>query len=339
MTAPLRIVSIGGGTGLSALLSGLKKYTQPSGSPAIDVTAIVTVSDDGGSSGRLRREFEVLPPGDIRNCMVALSEDEALLSQMFQYRFSAGAGLDGHSFGNLFLTVLTALTQDFAEAVKLSSAMLATRGRILPATNRVVELGAELADGTFVVGETSIATSSAPIRRAFLIPENVTALPETLDAIAEADLITVGPGSLYTSLIPNLLVKGIPEAIAASKAVKVCVCNLMTQPNESLGLTAAGHIKAIYEHVGGPLFDCVLINRSPFPPELLAKYAGTLAAPVECNAEELTELGVRLVEGDYVADGEVDVARHNTDAVARDLLAIAAEHLGAEAAASASAIL
>src|SRR5581483_5984746 len=213
-----------------------------------NLSAGVTVSDDGGSSGRLRKELNMLPPGDIRNCIVALSEDEALLSRLFQHRFVKGSGLEGHSFGNLFLAALTSITSDFSEAVRLSSEILLTRGRIFPATTSSVELEALMEDGTRVLGETKITASKGRIQELFLVPPDVEPMAQTLDAIARADLITIGPGSLFTSLIPNLLVRGIGQAIASSPAVKVYVCNLMTQANERLGLTAADHIRALNSH-------------------------------------------------------------------------------------------
>src|SRR5712692_7120350 len=242
----LRVVAIGGGTGLSTLLKGLKRHAAAPGErssakpdrPEISqLCAVVTVSDDGGSSGRLRKELNMLPPGDIRTCIVALSEDEALLSRLFQHRFVKGSGLEGHSFGNLFLAALTSITSDFGEAVRLSSEILLTRGHIYPATTSNVELEALMEDGTRVRGETKITASSGRIKELFLDPSDVEPWPHTLEAIARADLITIGPGSLFTSLIPNLLVRGIPEAILESPAVKVFVCNLMTQANESLSLT------------------------------------------------------------------------------------------------------
>src|SRR6266849_4214315 len=243
MTAPLRIVSIGGGTGLSALLQGLKKYTQPAASPEVEVTAIVTVTDDGGSSGRLRREFEVLPPGDIRNCMVALSEDEALLSRLFQYRFQDGHGLKGHSFGHLFLTALTRVTGDFHEAVKVSSEVLRIAGNIYPATAKNIVLEATLEDGRHVTGETRISKSSSPISRIRLRPGKCLPLPDTLKAIAGADLITLGPGSLFTSIIPNLLVEGVSKAIRRSPAIKAYFVNLMWQPGETMSFRASDHVR------------------------------------------------------------------------------------------------
>src|SRR5215470_3193940 len=269
----LRVVAIGGGTGLSTLLKGLKAYTSTSTGPRVaQLCAVVTVSDDGGSSGRLRKEFNMLPPGDVRNCIVALSEDEALLSKLFQHRFARGTGREGHSFGNLFLAALTSITNDFSEAVRLSSEILATRGHIYPATTSNIELEALMQDGTRVRGETKITASKGRIKELFLIPPDVEPLPQTLAAIAGADLITIGPGSLFTSLIPNLLVRGIALAIRQSSAVKVYICNLMTQANESLGLTASDHIAALNRHAQTErLFDYALLNRTPAPPELKAK--------------------------------------------------------------------
>src|SRR5436309_4091474 len=273
----LRVVAIGGGTGLSTLLKGLKKYTVSSlsDSPRISqLCAVVTVSDDGCSSGRLRKEFNMLPPGDVRNCIVALSEDEALLSRLFQHRFEKGQSLEGHSFGNLFLAALTSLTGDFGEAVRLSSEILATRGHIFPATTSNIELEALMQDGTRVRGETKITASKGRIEELFLVPADPEPLPQTLQAIARADLITVGPGSLFTSLIPNLLVRGIADAIRHSSATKIYVCNLMTQANESLGLTAADHIRALNHHAQvARIFDYALINRRTASPEMKAKYA------------------------------------------------------------------
>ena len=326
---PLKVVAIGGGTGLSTLLKGLKQYIlpqldhspeppEPSGPVISELTAVVTVTDDGGSSGRLRKEFNMLPPGDIRNCLVALSEDENLLSRLFQYRFTSGSGLEGHSFGNLFLAALTGITKDFAQSIRLSSAILATRGRILPATTGDVQLCADMDDGTQVLGETSITASKRRIVRLHMTPSDAQPVPETLNAISEADLITIGPGSLFTSLVPNLLVHGIPEAIAASSAVKVYVCNLMTQANESLGLTAADHIRALYDHAGMPLFDYALVNRSPVSEDVVAKYALESASPVVCDVQAIKDLSVRLVKGNYVAQG--DVARHAAERVVSDLM-------------------
>ena len=325
----LKVVAIGGGTGLSTLLKGLKRYVvtptfASSGDAAIsELYGVVTVSDDGGSSGRLRKEFNMLPPGDVRNCIVALSEDEALLSRLFQHRFQKGSGLEGHSFGNLFLAALTSITGDFAEAVRLSSEILLTRGHIYPATTSSVELEAEFEDGRRVLGETRITASKGKIRELFLVPPDVAPLPQTLDAIAKADLITIGPGSLFTSLIPNLLVRGIVEAIVESPAVKVYVCNLMTQANESLGLTAAEHIQALNAHAHARLFDYALINRKPATQAMLEKYAVEGASQIVVDLEAIEALGVCPVLGDYLAEGEV--ARHATENLARDLMALMAQ--------------
>jgi uncharacterized cofD-like protein len=326
----LRVVVIGGGTGLSTLLKGLKWYVNPSaerqsvksGKPEIsDLCAVVTVSDDGGSSGRLRKELNMLPPGDIRNCIVALSEDEALLSKLFQHRFVQGSGLEGHSFGNLFLAALTSITKDFSEAVRLSSEILVTRGHIYPATTSNVELEALMEDGTRVMGETKITASKGRIKELSLVPHDVQPLPQTLEAIARADLITIGPGSLFTSLIPNLLVNGIAKAIAASPATKVYICNLMTQANESLGRTAADHIRALNGHAQTRIFDYALLNRKSISAPLKAKYALEGATQVVVDEEAIAELGVSAVLGDYVDEGEV--ARHATDRIARDLMDLA----------------
>ncbi|HEY1261995.1 MAG TPA: gluconeogenesis factor YvcK family protein [Terriglobales bacterium] len=329
-TAALRVVAIGGGTGLSTLLRGLKHYVTVPGEkapsrPAIsDLSAVVAVSDDGGSSGRLRKELNMLPPGDIRNCIVALSEDEALLSRLFQHRFDKGSGLEGHSFGNLFLAALTSITQDFGEAVRLSAEVLLTRGHIYPATAAHIDLEALMEDGTRVRGETSITASKGKIKELLLVPPGVEPLPQTLKAIAEADLITLGPGSLFTSLIANLLVRGIPEAIVNSRAIKVFVCNLMTQTNESLGLTAAEHIRALNRHARVErIFDYALINRTPASSKLKAKYALEGASQIVADLQEIEQQGVVPVLGDYLVEDKV--ARHATGRVAEDLLKLAAK--------------
>jgi len=328
----LRVVAIGGGTGLSTLLKGLKRFVAPPSDAAAapvdvpvirDLCAVVTVSDDGGSSGRLRKEFNMLPPGDIRNCIVALSEDEALLSRLFRHRFEKGSGLEGHSFGNLFLAALTSLTSDFSEAVRLSSEILLTRGHIYPATTSNIELEALMEDGARVRGETNITASKGRIRELFLVPPDVGPMPQTLEAIANADVITIGPGSLFTSLIPNLLVRGISQAIVDSHATKIYICNLMTQANESLGLTAADHIRALNSHAQKPLFDYALINRTPVSDELKAKYASEGACQIENDLDEVESLGVIPVLGDYLE--EAGVARHNTASVAKDLLQLASQ--------------
>jgi uncharacterized cofD-like protein len=331
----LRVVAIGGGTGLSTLLKGLKRFvlspteipsTGPDSPIIRDLCAVVTVSDDGGSSGRLRKELNMLPPGDIRNCIVALSEDEALLSRLFRHRFDKGSGLEGHSFGNLFLAALTSITSDFSEAVRLSSEILLTRGHIHPATTSNIELEALMEDGTRVRGETKITASKGRIQELFLVPPDVEPMPQTLEAIAHADMITIGPGSLFTSLIPNLLVRGISQAIVASPATKVYICNLMTQANESLDLSAADHIRALNRHSQdqGRLFDYALINRAPVSEEMKAKYATEGGRQIVADLEAIEAMGVIPVLGDYLE--EEGVARHNTARVARDLMQLAAEH-------------
>jgi uncharacterized cofD-like protein len=328
----LRVVAIGGGTGLSTLLKGLKRFVLSPAEIALaqadvpvirDLCAVVTVSDDGGSSGRLRKELNMLPPGDIRNCIVALSEDEALLSQLFRHRFDKGSGLEGHSFGNLFLAALTSITHDFSEAVRLSSEILLTRGHIHPATTSNIELEALMEDGTRVRGETKITASKGRIQELFLVPADVEPIPQTLEAIARADVISIGPGSLFTSLIPNLLVRGIAEAIVNSPATKVYICNLMTQANESLGLTAADHIRALNRHAGKQIFDYALINRSPVSVELKAKYALEGGSQIAADLDAIEALGVVPVLGDYLEEGSV--ARHNTARVAADVLQLAAQ--------------
>ncbi|MDQ6759022.1 MAG: uridine diphosphate-N-acetylglucosamine-binding protein YvcK [Acidobacteriota bacterium] len=315
---PLRIVAIGGGTGLSTLLHGLKNYAQEP--REIEITAVVTVTDDGGSSGRLRREFDVLPPGDIRNCMVALSEDEALLSKLFQYRFSEGRGLKGHSFGNLFVTALADITGDFAQAVKVSCEILAIRGRIYPATAGNVVLEAVLADGTVVRGETKISKSRSRIDRIRLAPGGCKPLPETLAAIAEADLITFGPGSLFTSVIPNVLVDDIPIAIERSPALKACFVNLMSQPGETTGFTASEHVNAIDSHAGMRLVDVVIVNDRPTTVSQRRKYAAEKARPVVNDMTRLKEMDVEVVGADLLGEGpEVRHDPHRTARIAVEL--------------------
>ncbi len=316
---------IGGGTGLSALLRGLKEYAipGPNGLPQVEITAVVTVTDDGGSSGRLRREMDVLPPGDIRNCMVALSEDEALLSKLFQHRFSTGRGLKGHSFGNLFLTALTQLTGDFAKAVSLSSEVLASCGRIYPSTASNVSLQAWLDDGSIVTGETKISASKIPIRRIALKPRRCLPLPETLRAIKEADLICLGPGSLFTSVIPNLLVQGIPQAIRRSRARKCYFVNLMWQPGETMEFKASDHVNAITKHAGGALIDTVVVNTRPITGSLRRRYAAGKVFPVKADIPMLKELGLRIAGASLLAPG--DHVRHAPQATAAIAMQLAEE--------------
>ena len=322
---------MGGGTGLSTLLRGLKRFTASTGAAALagthpewligDLAAIVTVTDDGGSSGRLRKDFNMLPPGDLRNCMVALSEDEQLLSRLFRHRFRSGGELEGHSFGNLFVAALQEMTGDFAQAVKLAAEVLATRGRIYPATNANVTLLARMDTGELVRGETRITESRARIVELALEPAHAVPLPETLDAIAAADLITLGPGSLFTSLITNLLVAGIPEALVRAAGTRVYVCNLMTQGNESLHLTASQHIERMYEHAREPFLDYALVNTAPVSPAVRERYAAEGAEVIEADVERIETMGIRCVTGAFAAEG--DVLRHDADLLARTLLRLA----------------
>ena len=330
MKDALRVVSIGGGNGLSALLTGLKRYTRPSPEEDVwlDITAIVTVTDDGGSSGRLRREFDVLPPGDIRNCMVALAEDGAFLSRLFQYRFDSGRGLKGHSFGNLFLTALTNITGDFPDAVRQSAEVLKIAGRIFPSTAANVTLAAVLDDGKVVRGETRIGRSKQRIRTLRLEPAGAKPLPETLEAIARADLITIGPGSLFTSLIPNLLVSGIPRAIRESKALKACFVNLMSQPGETTDFTAEDHLAALLRHGGARLIDCAVVNTSHISHTVRRRYAAEAAAPVEYDGAAIRAMGIEVVEAELLGKAwkgaeQRSKARHDAGAIASVALALA----------------
>lgn len=323
----MKVVSIGGGTGLSALLRGLKHHVHEPLRPAryrphiSRITAIVTVTDEGGSSGRLRKEFRVLPPGDIRNCLVALAEDEELFTQLFRYRFSNGRGLAGHSLGNLLLTALTHLTRDFARAVKVSSEVLAIRGEIFPSTLSDVRLRARLRDGRTVDGESRITKTRTPVERLSIVPSGSRPLPETLVALRQADLITLGPGSLYTSLIPNLLVRGIGQAIASSKALKIYIANLMTQPGETKRYTASQHLRAIQEHAGRKLFDLVILNTTPLSAPLRRKYAAQRAEPVSNDLAEIRQLGAEPVLAELLEEDRV--ARHDSRRLAKLVLALA----------------
>jgi uncharacterized cofD-like protein len=325
---PLRVVAIGGGTGLSTLLRGLRRHVaapgqipgQTSGQTSskncdpcmiTDLAALVTVTDDGGSSGRLRKGFNMLPPGDLRNCMVALSEEEDLLAQLFRHRFRSGGDIEGHNFGNLFVAALTEITGDFGQAIQLASKILATRGRIYPVTTANATLVASMDDGSLVRGETNITASKRRIVELMLDPPDAAPLPESLEAIERADLISVGPGSLYTSLITNLLVQGIPEALAKAKGLRVFICNLMTQANESLGLSASQHIERIYEHTGAPIFDYAILNTAPVSPQMLLRYAAEGSVPIVPD-------GVRCIVGNFLSEGEV--LRHASDRVTGALM-------------------
>lgn len=304
-----KIVSIGGGTGLSTLLRGLKN------GPA-HLSVIVTVTDDGGSSGRLRADLGVMPPGDIRNCMIALSEDENLMSQLFRFRFEGKGELHNHSFGNLFLSAMSGITRDFGEAVRLTSEVLAINGIIYPSTNADVTLRAEFTDGDVVEGETRITAARKRIRSVSLIPPLVHPLPDALGAIADADLITIGPGSLYTSLIPNLLVENIVDAVERAAARKIYVQNIMTQPGETDGMSAADHVEALVCHSRGKLlFSRILLNNEVPSTELLEKYEGQGAVLVDNDTERLSSLGLECIEHRLLAKDTV--IRHDPALLAR----------------------
>lgn len=308
-----KIVVIGGGTGLSNLLRGLKNYSA-------NITAIVTVADDGGSSGRLRREIGVLPPGDIRNCLAAMADEEKLLTELFQYRFSAGDGLTGHSFGNLFLTAMSEITGDLERAVAASSKVLAIRGQVLPATLSDVSLWANLADGRRIEGESSITEAGGKIVNIGCTPANPPALPAAIKAIKEAEYIVIGPGSLYTSVIPNLLVPEIADVIAASLAPRIYVCNIMTQPGETQGYTVSDHIKAIDNVCGKSLFNAVLVQNKHPSARAHMRYAQEDSHPVFCDRLEINKLGRRVVIANIMHEDETGCVRHDPQKIARVLL-------------------
>ena len=319
----IRCVAIGGGTGLATLLSGLKNHVgaEANGTPAIEhLGAIVAVSDDGGSSGRLRDELQMPPPGDIRNCMVALSEDSNLLSRLFRHRFGGIGDLGGHNFGNIFLAALAEMTGDFAEAVKLSSEVLASKGHIYPATDADVRLAAELSDGTVVRGETQVGRVGAAIRRLYLEPPDCDPMPDAITAISRADLITVGPGSLFTSILPPLLVRGVPQAIMSSNAVKVFVCNLMTQPGETDGMTAQRHLEAVREYAPDLSFDRIVVNSQPISELQSALYEqeGAEQIGVHGSISGETIEGARIVYGNLLDAGEK--VRHDPLKLAKTIL-------------------
>jgi uncharacterized cofD-like protein len=312
-----KVVAIGGGTGLSTLLRGLKRATS-------NLTAIVTVTDDGGSSGRLQKELGILPPGDIRNCLVALADDEALVTDLFQYRFSVGDGLSGHSFGNLFLAAMTGITGNFDRAVQESSRVLNVKGRVIPATLDTVGLCATLTDGSVVRGETNISRSHEPIVRLTLDPELAAPLPEVLDAIRGADAIVLGPGSLYTSILPNFLVDGIARAVAESSAIKIYICNVMTQPGETDAFTASAHVRALFEQAGARVCDTVIVNEEP-PRKLLEAYAVEGQIPVAPDRAALETLGVRVVGAAVIS--ETVTVRHDPARLADIVLKLIDEHV------------
>lgn len=308
-----RIVVMGGGTGLSVILRGLKEYD-------VDLTAVVTVADDGGSSGRLRTDYAMPPPGDIRNCLVALADTEPLLERLLQFRFPAGGELAGHSFGNLFLAAMTHIMGDFESAIRETSRVLAVRGRVLPAVREDVRLRAILANGKIVEGESNIPLAGQPIDRIELVPEGTQPLPEVLDAVREADAIVVGPGSLYTSVLPNLLVAGLAQAVKDSLAKKIYICNVMTQPGETDAFSASRHVTEIYRHVGQPLFDYILVNAASLPDEALRQYQAQNAYPVQVDVEALHKLGLRVIARSFVH--YATYARHDSRLIAEQVVSL-----------------
>lgn len=307
------IVVIGGGTGLSALLQGIKNIT-------FNSTAIVTVADDGGSSGRLIREFDTLPPGDIRNCLVALADAPPLMQELFQYRFKGQGELQGHNFGNLFITALSQITGDFEKAVKESSKVLAIRGEVVPATLDKIKLVAEYMNGSKVKGESAISKANSRIRRIYLEPQVCKPSYEAIEALKNATAIVLGPGSLYTSVIPNLLVPGLKEAILDSDAVKIYVCNIMTQAGETDGYTASDHVKALIEHTAEGLIQFCILNSSFIPEDLLQKYKKEQAYPVKPDAANIEKMGLKCFVRNLATLGEV--VRHNSDKLAEVILEI-----------------
>lgn len=305
-----RIVAVGGGTGLSMLLKGIKHITN-------NITAVVTVGDDGGSSGRLREEMGVLPPGDIRNCIAALADDEDLVTKLFQYRFKTGEGLEGHSFGNLFLTALCSITGDMVRAVKESSNVLSIRGRVLPSTLDDMKLVAEMEDGRIIHGESNIPEAHGKIKRLYTEPDDCRALPDVIEAIRNAELIILGPGSLYTSVTPNLLIKEIANEISKSNAKKIYVCNIMTQPGETDNYSVSDHVKALMQHAGSKdIIETVLVNDF-LPSNLAKKYQLSGSYPVKLDYENLKKLGVKVFSRKLIEDSKEGLVRHSSHRVAR----------------------
>ena len=309
-----KIVVIGGGTGLGTILRGLKLITS-------HLTAIVTVADDGGSSGRLRREYGMLPPGDIRNCLVALADLEPLMERLMQYRFTGDSELGGHSFGNLFLAAMTEITGDFEVAIKESSNILAVRGRVLPATLADVTLNAELENGEIVRGESNVSKLKLPIRRITLEPKHCMPVPEAIAAIKDADLIVLGPGSLYTSIIPNLLVCEVAQAIRNSGALKIYICNAMTQPGETVNYSASDHLRAIIDHAGPGLIDMTIINTDPIPEEMLKRYAEEGSQPVLADLDKVRSMGVTPLGARIIV--KTNLIRHDAGKLAELILHLA----------------
>lgn len=305
------VVVIGGGTGLSVLLRGIKKTTD-------NITAVVSVADDGGSSGRIRDDLGIVPPGDLRRCLVALAETEPLMEKLFQHRFGGSGGLAGHNFGNLFLAAMTDVLGDVEQALAESSKVLAVRGRVLPATSEAARIIATLSDGSIVEGESKIPLCGQCIDHVRLAPEDVLPVPRAIEAIGQADACILGPGSLYTSVLPNLLVRGIADELRRTKAVKIYICNVMTQPGETDGYSAARHVKAIIDHVGPGVIDYVVVNVQEVAPALKERYAAQGAAPVEPDIEAVEKLGVRAVKANII--NETDLVRHDPEKLSRTIM-------------------
>ncbi len=315
------IVAIGGGTGLSTLLRGLKSHTT-------NLTAVVTVSDDGGSSGRLQKEFGVLPPGDIRNCLVALADDEAMVTDLFRYRFSEGEGLSGHSFGNLFLVAMTGITGNFEVAIRESSRVLNIVGRVLPSTLGIARLCARFKDGTVVKGESTITATHKPIESVYFEPAVIEPLEEVIAAIRAADAIVLGPGSLYTSIIPNLLVARVAREIATARAVKMYICNVMTQPGETDSLSASQHVEALSANVSERVFDYVITNARA-PERLREKYEAEGQIPVEPDVERIRMLGFTPIIADVISENQT--VRHDSEKLANVVIDVIDHAIAARA--------
>jgi uncharacterized cofD-like protein len=330
-----RVVAIGGGTGLPNVLRGLRPLIGGPGtveSARDRLVAIVATSDDGGSSGKLRAEFNIIPPGDIRNCLAALSDNDALIADIFQYRFDAGDGLNGHAIGNLVLTALADVTNDFPRAVEMAARVVGARGTVLPATSELVTLIGELADGRVVSGETAIASAGGRILRVSLLPERPRCVAAVYDAIVRADMIVAGPGSLYTSILPPLLVPDVSSAIVASRAKRLLVANLMTEPGETAGYSVLEHVLTIERHLGAQLFDYVIYNTSPIPPSLVASYGAEGAQPLLPSAFDLNaldRLGIQAIGVPLASEHPAGKVRHHPDRLAASIAAIAQGKLGA----------
>ncbi len=308
-----KIVAIGGGTGLSTLLEGLKEYTA-------NITAIVTVADEGGSSGRLRQEFGILPPGDIRNCLVSLAETPQLMRDLFQYRFKEGEGIKGHSFGNIFITAMTQVTGSFREAIKESSIVLAIRGKVLPSSLEEMRIKADYFDGTTIEGEDKIPVTTSSIKKLSLVPEDAKPNPEAIAAVKEADIIILGPGSLFTSVIPNLLIKDLQEEISRKQIMKLYICNVMTQEGETDSYTASDHLEKIVSHTKKNLINCFLINSGRLTSDLLTKYASQKSFPVLFDRGKLRGMGVSVYEADII--NRTNYIRHDPYKTAREVIRI-----------------